>query len=59
MSDSKSNTGVSFSGLLLVAFIVLKLTEVIDWKWVWVLAPLWISVALVLIILLIYLIVTR
>ena len=27
--------------LLTVAFIVLKLTGVIDWDWVWVLAPFW------------------
>ena len=27
--------------LLTIAFIVLKLTDVIDWDWVWVLAPFW------------------
>jgi len=27
--------------LLTIAFIVLKLTGVIDWDWVWVLAPFW------------------
>ena len=27
--------------LLLVAFIVLKLTGVITWSWWWVLSPLW------------------
>ena len=32
--------------LLLVAFIVMKLTGVIDWSWWWVLAPLWIPLAL-------------
>jgi len=26
---------------LALCFIVLKLTEVIDWSWAWVLAPLW------------------
>jgi hypothetical protein len=26
-------------------FLVLKLTEVIDWSWWWVTAPLWIPVA--------------
>lgn len=39
--------GVSFLGLLTLAFIVLKLTGVIAWSWWWVLAPLWISAALV------------
>lgn len=28
--------------LLLVAFVVLKLTHVIAWSWWWVLAPLWV-----------------
>ena len=40
------NTGVSFCGLLCIAFIVLKLCGVIGWSWWWVLAPLWIPVAL-------------
>lgn len=28
-------------GLLGVAFVVLKLTHVIDWSWWWVTAPFW------------------
>lgn len=28
---------------LLLLFIGLKLSHIIDWSWVWVLAPLWIS----------------
>jgi Flp pilus assembly protein TadB len=35
--------GIGFSGLLTVAFIVLKLCGVIDWSWAWVLSPIWIS----------------
>lgn len=38
--------GVSFSGLLTIVFIILKLTKVINWSWIWVLAPLWISVSI-------------
>jgi len=45
MSNNKS-TGTSFSSLLTIAFIVLKLTGVIDWSWVWVLSPSWISLLL-------------
>ena len=39
----KNNTfgGVGMSGLLQVAFIVLKLCGIIDWSWWWVLAPTW------------------
>lgn len=34
-------SGIGFMGLLTIAFIVLKLCDVIDWSWWWVLAPLW------------------
>ncbi len=34
---------ITVGGLLLVAFIVLKLVGVIDWSWWWVLSPLWIG----------------
>lgn len=34
-------SGVGVLGLLGVAFVVLKLTEVIDWSWWWVLIPFW------------------
>lgn len=37
---------VGVAGLLGVAFVVLKLTAVIDWPWVWVLAPFWVPLAL-------------
>ena len=33
--------GVGLPGLLGVAFIVLKLCEVIDWSWWWVTCPFW------------------
>ena len=35
--------GTGFCGLLTIAFIVLKLCGIINWGWIWVLAPLWIS----------------
>ena len=49
MSENTSTAGggIGFGGLLTIAFIVLKLCGVITWKWLWVLSPLWISVALV------------
>lgn len=48
MKKNENNTrgGIGFTGLLTIAFIVLKLCGVINWAWVWVLAPLWISTAL-------------
>lgn len=44
--ESKSSGGVGFAGLLTVAFIVLKLMHVIDWGWIWVISPMWISLIL-------------
>lgn len=43
-----TNKGMGFCGTLTIVFIILKLTHVIDWSWWWVLAPLWIPVAVVL-----------
>ncbi len=46
-SESKSKSGgITFAGLLAVLFIGLKLTKVIEWSWLWVLSPLWIPLAI-------------
>ncbi len=50
MNNNSSSGGVGVTGLLLVAFIVLKLTHVIDWSWLWVLSPMWITLLLALVI---------
>lgn len=51
-SNNKNSTGeVSFTTLLLLAFIILKLTHVIDWSWWWVLSPFWIPLGIWLIVL--------
>ena len=39
--------GTGVAGLLGIVFIVLKLTHVINWSWWWVLAPFWIPLAIV------------
>lgn len=44
-SSSSSSGGIGFAGLLTVAFVVLKLCGVISWSWWWVLSPLWMSIA--------------
>ena len=44
--NNNSSSGIGFTGLLTVAFIVLKLCNVINWSWVWVLSPLWIGTIL-------------
>lgn len=53
MRENKSisiSIGGGFSGLLTVAFIVLKLCHIIDWPWIWVLCPIWITFALAILI---------
>ena len=37
MANSKTtSSGVGFGSLLLLSFIILKLTKTIDWSWWWV-----------------------
>ena len=46
MKNNEKKTKVKFpslSTILGVVFIVLKLCGVIEWSWVWVLAPFWIG----------------
>ena len=45
-----SGGGIGFGGLLTIVFIVLKLCNVINWSWMWVFAPLWIPVLLLVVI---------
>ena len=47
MTKTKIYSGPSTLGLLGVAFVVLKLLNVIEWSWCWVLAPFWIPLILV------------
>ena len=46
MEKNNTSSGIGFSGLLTLVFIVLKLLDVISWSWVWVLSPLWISISI-------------
>lgn len=48
-SSGNTSGGVGATSLLQIAFIVLKLCNVIDWKWVWVLSPMWIGASIVVI----------
>jgi len=43
--SEETNGGTNITGILLIIFIVLKLTHNIDWSWWWVLSPLWIPIA--------------
>lgn len=46
-SASAGVGGITCSGLLGIAFVVLKLCGVIDWSWWWVTSPFWIPLAIV------------
>ena len=46
VSSGQSNGGIGFVGLLTIVFVVLKLTNVIDWSWWWVLSPIWVAALL-------------
>ena len=55
MSESSGGKGIGFTGLLQLLFIALKLVGVINWSWLWVLSPVWISLVIVVICLVIML----
>ena len=46
MNDKQTSSGIGFTGLLTIVFIILKLCNIITWSWWWVLSPLWISTIL-------------
>lgn len=41
------NRGLNDMDLLLILFIGLRLAGVISWPWIWVLAPMWIPLAII------------
>lgn len=55
MRASSSNSGIGFSGVLFVVFLVLKLCGIISWSWWWVTAPLWIPIVFAFIIIAVWL----
>ncbi len=61
MSESKtvSSDGIGFTGLLAIVFITLKLTNYIDWSWWWVLAPLWVPFALVILFIILFVAISK
>lgn len=45
--ENNNHAGIGFTGLLTIAFIVLKLLGKISWSWIWVLSPIWITALIV------------
>lgn len=60
-SNNNNNGGASigFTGLLQVAFIVLKLCKVINWSWWLVFAPTWISIGIVVLVVILLMIANK
>jgi hypothetical protein len=52
MENTKSS-GISLTMVLFIVFLILKLTNNIDWSWWWVTSPLWIGLAIAIAVLLI------
>ncbi len=44
--DGRTVNGMTLGGTLTVIFVVLKLVGVIHWSWLWVLAPMWLPIAI-------------
>lgn len=37
---------IGFMAILFIVFLVLKLTHVIAWSWIWITAPLWVAASI-------------
>lgn len=61
MSNKTNSTsgGIGFAGALTLMFIAFKLCKIINWSWVWVLSPLWISISITCLILIIMFILSK
>jgi hypothetical protein len=47
MDNKAKQGGLGIVSVLTIVFIVLKLLGVIQWSWIWVLSPIWISAVIV------------
>ena len=45
MAKENTSSGMGIGMILFIVFLVLKLTDVINWSWWWVTSPLWIPLA--------------
>lgn len=59
MNNNLNSGTITLPALLGTAFIVLKLTGVITWSWLWVLSPFWIPFVIFALFLLILVIVAK
>lgn len=52
-NERRNIDGMTFPTLLAILFIGLKLGNVINWSWLWVLSPLWIPLAIAIVLLIV------
>ena len=45
-NNNNNKTRFGLTGCMLVVFTTLKLTGLIDWSWVWITSPFWISASI-------------
>lgn len=57
MKDKSTSEG-SFLTMLFFIFLILKLTNVIDWSWWWITAPLWFLPAFVVVLIVVIFLMT-
>ena len=53
LENERGGINIGFIGLLTILFIVLKVTGYVAWSWWWVLAPLWIGIPVMIMLVLI------
>lgn len=53
MANENTSNGLGLGTVLFIVFLILKLTDTIDWSWWWVTSPLWIPLSLMVVITLI------
>jgi len=46
-NTSNSSNSLGLGTILFLIFLVLKLTNYIDWSWWWITAPLWIPIVII------------
>lgn len=49
-NTTKVQSSFPFLSILCLIFITLKLTGYIAWSWLWVLAPIWIPISIILVV---------
>jgi predicted tellurium resistance membrane protein TerC len=53
-NEQPKQPSINFISLLVLVFITLKLTGTINWSWWWVLSPIWVPVAFIVLLAIIY-----